>query len=125
MLPCRIALAAALAATMPLPAFAQDIPLPEVVVDAPVRGTSLTSPTTDQARRELQQTPGGVAVIQDTQFKNTPAQTIKDVVDWTPGVWAQPKWGDDARLSIRGSGLSRNFHLRSTCLLYTSDAADE
>ena len=29
-----------------------------------------------------------------------------------PGVFAQPKWGDDTRLSIRGSGLSRNFHLR-------------
>ncbi len=29
-----------------------------------------------------------------------------------PGVFVQPKWGDDTRLSIRGSGLSRNFHLR-------------
>jgi iron complex outermembrane receptor protein len=29
-----------------------------------------------------------------------------------PGVFVQPKWGDDSRLSIRGSGLSRNFHLR-------------
>ncbi len=30
-----------------------------------------------------------------------------------PGVFVQPKWGEDTRLSIRGSGLSRNFHLRS------------
>ena len=30
----------------------------------------------------------------------------------SPGVFVQPKWGDDTRLSIRGSGLSRNFHLR-------------
>ena len=74
---------------------------------------SLTVPTADQARKEIeQQTPGSVAVVPDTQYKNTPAQTVKDIVDYVAGVWAQPKWGDDTRLSIRGSGLSRNFHLR-------------
>ena len=39
------------------------------------------------------------------------ANTIKDVLDYVPGVFAQPKWGEDTRLSI-GLGLSRNFHLR-------------
>ncbi len=34
------------------------------------------------------------------------------MLDYVPGVFAQPKWGEDTRLSIRGSGLSRNFHLR-------------
>ncbi len=34
------------------------------------------------------------------------------MLDYVPGVFVQPKWGDDTRLSIRGSGLSRNFHLR-------------
>ena len=77
---------------------------------------SLTVPTTAQARTEIQRTPGGVAVVPDTAFKSGPAQTIKDVLDWVPGVWAQPKWGDDTRLSIRGSGLSRNFHLRGVQL---------
>ena len=33
-----------------------------------------------------------------------------------PGVFVQPKWGEDSRLSIRGSGLSRNFHLRGVQL---------
>jgi len=75
-------------------------------------GTSLTALNTEQATRALQRIPGSVAVVPDTQWKNTPAATIKDVLDWVPGVWAQPKWGDDTRLSIRGSGLSRNFHLR-------------
>jgi iron complex outermembrane receptor protein len=37
-------------------------------------------------------------------------------LDYTPGVFAQPKWGEDTRLSIRGSGLSRNFHLRGVQL---------
>ena len=47
---------------------------------------------------------------------STVADTIKDMFDYVPGVWAQPKWGDDSRLSIRGSGLSRNFHLRGVQL---------
>src|SRR3954470_16163754 len=79
----------------------------------PGSDNSLTVPTAERARMDVQRTPGAVEVVPDTVFKNAPAQTVKDVVDWTPGVWAQPKWGDDTRLSIRGSGLSRNFHLRS------------
>ena len=73
---------------------------------------SLTVPTTQQATADIQHTPGAVAVVPDTAYKNTPAQTIKDILDYVPGVFAQPKWGDDTRLSIRGSGLSRNYHLR-------------
>ncbi|MGJ4926351.1 TonB-dependent receptor family protein [Bradyrhizobium sp. HKCCYLS2038] len=77
---------------------------------------SLTAPNTQVATQRIQQTPGAVAVVPDTAFRNAPAQTIKDVLDYVPGVFAQPKWGDDTRLSIRGSGLSRNFHLRGTQL---------
>lgn len=70
--------------------------------------------TAQQALREIQQTPGGVALVPAEAYKNsTVANTIKDILEYVPGVFAQPKWGDDTRLSIRGSGLSRNFHLRS------------
>lgn len=100
------------------------VPTPAPRVSTPIEGTaaqpakpaSLTVPSTEEARKNIQQTPGAVAIVPDTQFKNSPAQTIKDIVDWVPGVWAQPKWGDDTRLSIRGSGLSRNFHLRGVQL---------
>ena len=99
------------------PAVAQStVPLPVIDVTAPA-GDSLVSPNADTARRAIQQTPGGVEVVPDTAFKNGQAQTVKQIVDYVPGVWAQPKWGDDTRFSIRGSGLSRNFHLRSTQLL--------
>lgn len=77
---------------------------------------SLTVPDTQQATRTIEQTPGAVALVPDTAYKNAPAQTIKDVLDYIPGVFAQPKWGDDTRLAIRGSGLSRNYHLRGTQL---------
>jgi iron complex outermembrane receptor protein len=74
---------------------------------------SLTVPTTAEIQVELARVPGAVAVVPDTAYKqSTPAATIKDVFDYVPGVFVQPKWGEDSRLSIRGSGLSRNFHLR-------------
>jgi iron complex outermembrane receptor protein len=80
-------------------------------------GGSLTTPTTTQAQALLSRVPGSVVVVPDTAYKNsTPAVTIKDVLDFVPGVFVQPKWGEDSRLSIRGSGLSRNFHLRGTQL---------
>ena len=79
--------------------------------------TSLTVATAQQALREIQQTPGGVALVTADAYKNsTVANTIKDILDYVPGVFAQPKWGDDTRLSIRGSSLSRNFHLRGVQL---------
>lgn len=81
------------------------------------QGGSLTAPSLASVRNELAQTPGSVAVVDaDSYRRSTPARTIKDALDYTPGVFAQPKWGDDTRLSIRGSGLSRNFHLRGVQL---------
>ena len=80
-------------------------------------GPALTVLTVQQALRDIQQTPGGVAIVPAEAYRNsTVANTIKDVLDYVPGVFAQPKWGDDTRLSIRGSGLSRNFHLRGVQL---------
>jgi iron complex outermembrane receptor protein len=73
------------------------------------RSGSLGVPTTAQATVEIDRTPGGVEVVPDTQFKNTPANTIKDALGWVPGVIIQQKWGPDARVSIRGSGLTRNY----------------
>ena len=106
--------AAALMAGCPS-AFAQSTTQrPSIEVRA--QGGSLTVPTVERAREQIQRTPGAVEVVPDTAFKDGPAATIKDVVDYVPGVWAQPKWGDDTRLSIRGSGLSRNFHLRGVQL---------
>lgn len=81
------------------------------------RSGSLSVPTTAEATAEINRTPGAVEVVPDTAYKtSTPAVTIKDALDYVPGVFVQPKWGEDSRLSIRGSGLSRNFHLRGTQL---------
>jgi len=105
-----VATASTSAAITPQAALAQQT-LPVITVTAdPLAGAgTLTVPNTEQATADIRRTPGGVEVVPDTQFKNTPAQTIKDVLDWVPGVFAQSRFGDDARVSIRGSGLSRNY----------------
>ncbi|WP_083567119.1 TonB-dependent receptor [Hyphomicrobium sp. CS1GBMeth3] len=77
------------------------------------RSGSLSVPTTAEATVDIDRTPGAVEVVPDTAYKtSTPAVTIKDALDYVPGVFVQPKWGEDSRISIRGSSLSRNFHLR-------------
>lgn len=83
--------------------------LPPVVVTATPDQGALTVPDTGQATAEIQRTPGAVQVVPDTAFKDGPAQTVKDVLGWVPGVVTQSRWGPDARVSIRGSGLSRNY----------------
>ncbi len=91
-----------------------DIELTPVVVELPtitanVGGRALTVPSMEQATAAIERTPGAVEVISDALFKNGPASTIKDVLTWVPGVVTQTRWGPDARVSIRGSGLSRSY----------------
>ncbi|WP_448664109.1 TonB-dependent receptor family protein [Sphingomonas sp. CJ20] len=99
----------AMSATVSVPAFAQDRDSDrEPASDIIVIGTLDTA----QAKAEIERTPGGVAVVPDTQFKDTPVQNIKDILAYVPGVITQPRMGDDARVSIRGSGLSRAYGIR-------------
>ncbi len=73
------------------------------------RSGSLSVPTTSEATADIQRTPGAVQVVPDTEFKNSPANTIKDTLASVPGVIIQNRWGPDARVSIRGSGLTRSY----------------
>ncbi len=89
-------------------------PAPQTAADQGQGGRgALAVMSAQQALTEINNTPGGVAIVPAAAYRNsTVANTIKDILDYVPGVFAQPKWGEDSRLSIRGSGLSRNFHLR-------------
>src|SRR5690606_34164948 len=86
------------------------------VLVKPERGVSLTVPDTQSAKETIEQTAGGVALVPESRWRDTKAATVKDILDYTPGVFTQPKWGEDSRLSIRGSGLSRYYHLRGISL---------
>lgn len=90
--------------------------LPETVVTA--TALSLTSPAVDVLREQIDHTPGGVAVIDAETYKKGRATTLKDALDFAPGVYIQPRFGaEESRISIRGSGLQRTFHGRGLKLL--------
>ncbi|HRO58764.1 MAG TPA: TonB-dependent receptor [Burkholderiaceae bacterium] len=91
--------------------------LPTVTVSAERPARSLTVPDTEQATYDIQRTPGAVTLIPETSFKEGSARTVRDILGWVPGVVTQSRWGPDARLSIRGSGLSRNYGNRGINML--------
>jgi len=72
----------------------------------------------DAALREIGRTPGGVNIIDMDALRGGRLGNVQDVLGFSPGVLVQPRFGaDESRLSIRGSGLQRTFHLRGIRLL--------
>ncbi|MCR2745393.1 TonB-dependent receptor family protein [Limnobacter parvus] len=78
---------------------------------------ALSAASVRVAEEKLNQTPGGTAVVAAESYETGKAVTIKDMLDFTPGVFAQSRVNEESRLSIRGSGLSRTFHMRGIRLL--------
>lgn len=68
------------------------------------------------ARARLAETPGAVAVVSSEAYQNRYAQGFAETLRDVPGVYAQKKWGEDSRLSIRGSGVGNAIHNRGTLL---------
>ncbi|WP_292998183.1 TonB-dependent receptor [Nevskia sp.] len=81
------------------------------------KGGSLTAPDVDAARDEINKRPGGVVLVGSEQFEDRYAVSFKDTLRDAPGVFAQARYGEEVRLSIRGSGLGNNAHLRGIYLL--------
>ncbi len=82
------------------------------------RPAPLTVPALDAARAELALTPGGTETIDAGRFLRGRASTVDDTFALSPGVIALSRFGsDEARLSIRGSGLQRTFHGRGIRVL--------
>jgi iron complex outermembrane receptor protein len=79
---------------------------------------SLTLPSPEAARMELQEVPGGSNLVTAEEIRARRASTVEDVFSFAPGVVALSRFGaEEARLSIRGSGLQRTFHGRGLKLL--------
>ncbi|NEU12080.1 TonB-dependent receptor [Methylobacterium sp. BTF04] len=100
-------------------ALAQGIPsatLSELSVEGAAAG-SLTVPSVAAQREAVNATVGAVAFVDATAFENRYANTLRDVLKDTPGVFVQERYGQELRLSVRGSGISRGFHLRGLELL--------
>jgi len=105
-------------ATAQQPPTASQPTLPPVVVEGVRVPDERTAPE-DQAREEIRRVPGGVDVIGQQQIKESRASNLQDLLEFVPGVWIRPRMGaaDESQLSIRGSGLRNNFHLRGVNVL--------
>jgi iron complex outermembrane receptor protein len=73
-------------------------------------------------RRQIREVPGGVALLMPAALRQTRQANFGDLLRFTPGVFAQPRYGaaDETQFSIRGSGLRNNFHLRGVNILVNS-----
>jgi iron complex outermembrane receptor protein len=108
-----------------VPAYAQDRPepfrLPPVIVDAPPVESGVKPDrrlTEEEAREELERTPGGVGFVGEDEIEGSRAFNEKDVLNFVPGVLIRPRFGaEESQISIRGSGLRNNFHVRGVNIL--------
>ena len=82
-------------------------------------GGSLVAPSIPAVRAELKRNVGSVAFIDaDTPEQQTRyIADLRDALKDAPGVFAELRYGQELRLSIRGSNLTRDFHMRGLELL--------
>jgi iron complex outermembrane receptor protein len=89
--------------------------IPALEVTAPTPGLTSYGAVEDNttARLRLWSSPGNNSVVPAQEFQEIAGGTgVREIFENTPGVFAQPKWGQDSRISIRGSGIARNNHIR-------------
>lgn len=115
--PRRIVCAVALAGFV-LPLAAQERSDAVVVRGPRPDNPSLAQPNIETARHRIEQIPGGANVIDADDYREARVSTLADALGFSPGVIAQPRFGaEETRLSIRGSGVQRTFHLRGLRLM--------
>jgi iron complex outermembrane receptor protein len=88
---------------------------------ATLAGVTVIGTKTDLAetREQLAKIPGAVTMVEAPEIRATRQANLKDVLQFVPGVYIQPRFGaaDESQISIRGSGLRDNFHARGVNLL--------
>lgn len=72
-----------------------------------------------EVRERMAREPGSVQLVAPEEIRATRQANLGDVLRFVPGVYAAARYGaaDETQLSIRGSGLRNNFHLRGVNLL--------
>ena len=88
----------------------------EIIVTASRQNTP-TAPTPEAARKELERVPGATGLVEDEGFADIFAQSIGDVLELTPGVFADTSAQRESRISVRGSGLNSSFERRGLTVL--------
>lgn len=98
---------------------AQNVDLEPIVVTTSRSDSTRTQTVLSnaEAQKIIEKTPGGVSVVWSEKFKDKYSLNFEDTLAGTPGVYAQKRFGEEVRISIRGSGLSRGFHMRGLSIL--------
>jgi iron complex outermembrane receptor protein len=72
---------------------------------------SLTQASMESAKDNVKTIPGGASVVDLNQVREGRQSTWSDSLGLAPGVFIQDRFGsEEARISIRGSALSRTYH---------------
>lgn len=67
-------------------------------------------------RERLSRTPGAVAVVAAEANEKRFAVGFPDLLAWVPGVLSNKRYGEESRLSIRGSGIDQSYHQRGVLI---------
>jgi iron complex outermembrane receptor protein len=90
--------------------YAQDKVLSPVVVTGQ-NNPSITQVSIDEAKTKVKEIPGGASIVDMENVREGRTSTWVDMLGMAPGVFVQERFGsEEARVSIRGSGLSRTYH---------------
>jgi iron complex outermembrane receptor protein len=83
----------------------------EQTIEVVGKAESLTQSTVQNAKELVKAIPGGASIVDLNQVREGRQATWSDSLGMAPGVYIQDRFGsEEARLAIRGSGLSRTYH---------------
>ncbi len=75
------------------------------------KADALTQSTIESAKENVKTIPGGASIVDLNQVREGRQSTWSDSLGLAPGVFIQDRFGsEEARVSIRGSALSRTYH---------------
>ena len=75
------------------------------------KSDSMTQASIESAKDSIKTIPGGASIVDLNQVREGRQSTWSDSLGLAPGVYIQDRFGsEEARLAIRGSGLSRTYH---------------
>lgn len=115
----KITLVASTLACLAVPALAQDAKTSMTTVESViVTATRVPEdpPVVAQTRERLSRTPGAVAVVAAETYETRLAVGMPDLLRDVPGVLSNKRYGEESRLSIRGSGIDQSYHQRGVLL---------
>ncbi|WP_175168842.1 TonB-dependent receptor plug domain-containing protein [Achromobacter kerstersii] len=92
------------------------IQLPDISVETDISPRSAAREREARTRVSLGLRAGGTSLLERTEFAEGRTSTLSNVMAFAPAVFAPTRHEDEARLSIRGSGIQRGFLLRGLAL---------